>query len=201
MTSQEDFANFLYRLNKRLSKGGTSFTREEFMTYLDETATLVLKRGQKMNQLEPGRVYIQYFGRMTESQQSIRILVAPRNPAYINDQVTLSREAGASAYQSTRIPVYFAGALEYMTGWPRELIVPLEDYELRRNQKDKTLTFMFDGSVVPVMVEQMSLMYEPTNTGYWDWNGWNTNDLEVWQLPLSVLQPTLPSLNYPEGGF
>jgi len=201
VTSQEDFANFLYRLNKRLSKGGTSFTREEFMTYLDETATLVLKRGQKMNQLEPGRVYIQYFGRMTESQQSIRILVAPRNPAYINDQVTLSREAGASAYQSTRIPVYFAGALEYMTGWPRELIVPLEDYELRRNQKDKTLTFMFDGSVVPVMVEQMSLMYEPTNTGYWDWNGWNTNDLEVWQLPLSVLQPTLPSLNYPEGGF
>ena len=56
---------------------------------------------------------------------------------------------------------------------------------------------MFGDSVVPVGIELMSLMYEPTDTGYWDWNGWNTNDLEVWQLPLSVLQPTLPSLNYP----
>ena len=201
MTLEEDFANFLYRLNKQLCKKGTSFTREEFMKYLDETATLVLRRSQKMNQLEPGRVYIQYFGRMTESQQSIRILVAPRNPAYINDQVTLSREAGASAYKSTRIPVYFAGALEYTLGWPRELIVPLEGEMWRNWDKNKTLTFMFDDSVVPVLVEQMSLMYEPTDTGYWDWNGWNTNDLEVWQLPLSVLQPTLPSLNYPEGGF
>ena len=200
MKSQEDFANFLYRLNKRLSKDGTSFTRQEFMKYLDETATLVLRRNQKMNQLEPGRVYIQYFGRMMESQQSIRILVAPRNPAYINDQVTLSREAGASAYQSTRIPVYFAGALEYTTGWPRKLMFSLEDYKPTL-QSDKTTTYIFGDSVVPVMVEQMSLMYEPTDTGYWDWNGWNTNDLEVWQLPLSVLQPTLPSLNYPEGGF
>ena len=197
MISQEDFANFLYRLNKQLCKKGTSFTREEFMKYLDETATLVLRRNQKMNQLEPGRVYIQYFGRMTESQQSIRILVAPRNPAYINDQVTLSREAGASAYKSTRIPVYFASAIEYTTGWPRELIVPLEDYEIRKITTKTKPPFMFGDSVVPVLVEQMSLMYEPTDTGYWDWNGWNTNDLEVWQLPLSVLQPTLPSLNYP----
>ena len=52
MISQEDFANFLYRLNKQLCKKGTSFTREEFMKYLDETATLVLRRNQKMNQLE-----------------------------------------------------------------------------------------------------------------------------------------------------
>ena len=139
---------------------------------------------------------------MTESQQSIRILVAPRNPAYINDQVTLSREAGASAYKSTRIPVYFASAIEYTTGWPIQLAVPLEDYEIQKNYTNKTYTpFMFGDSVVPVGIELMSLMYEPTDTGYWDWNGWNTNDLEVWQLPLSVLQPTLPSLNYPEGGF
>ncbi len=202
MTLEEDFANFLYRLNKQLCKKGTSFTREEFMKYLDETATLVLRRNQKMNQLEPGRVYIQYFGRLIESQQSIRILVAPRNPAYINDQVTLSREAGASAYKSTRIPVYFAGALEYKSGWPKELIEPDRNAIDENNySKTKTNFYMFDDSAVPVTVEQMSLMYEPRFTGYWDWNGWNTDDLEVWQLPLSVLQPTLPSLNYPEGGF
>ena len=199
MTLEEDFANFLYRLNKQLCSEDGLIDRKEFRTYLKENATKVLRTKQKMNQLEPGRVYIQYY---KGSSESIRILVAPRNPAYINDQVTLSREAGASAYKFTRIPVYFAGALEYTTGWPRELILPIEDDEIRlTTSKSKTLTFMFGDSVVPVLVEQMSLMYEPTDTGYWDWNGWNTNNLEVWQLPLSVLQPTLPSLNYPEGGF
>ena len=199
MTLEEDFANFLYRLNKQLCSEDGLIDRKEFRTYLKENATKVLRTKQKMNQLEPGRVYIQYY---KGSSESIRILVAPRNPAYINNQVTLSREAGASAYKSTRIPVYFASAIEYTTGWPIQLAVPLEDYEIQKNYTNKTYTpFMFGDSVVPVGIDLMSLMYEPTDTGYWDWNGWNTNDLEVWQLPLSVLQPTLPSLNYPEGGF
>jgi len=194
----EDFANFLYRLNKRLCKEDTLIDRQEFRAYLKENATIVLRGEQKMNQLEPGRVYIQYY---KGSSESIRILVTPRNPSYINDRVTLSREAGASAYQITRIPVYMAGGLEYMSGWPAELVIPVKDYQVQKNYTNKTyMPRTFNGYVVPLVIEWMSLMYEG-GEGYWKWNGWNTNHLEVWQLPLSVLQPTQPSLNYPEGGF
>ena len=195
----EDFAKFLYRLNKRLCSEDGLIDRKEFRTYLKENATKVLRTEQKMNQLEPGRVYIQYYQGQSES---IRILAAPRNPSYINDRVTLSREAGASAYKFTRITVCMAGGIEAIVNWPIELVIPLEEYQVQKNYTNKTYTLrIFNGyDVVPLTIEKMSLMYEGSD-GYWKWNGWNTNNLEVWQLPLSVLQPTLPSLNYPEGGF
>lgn len=195
----EDFANFLYRLNKKLCSEDGLIDRKEFRTYLKENATKVLRTEQKMNQLEPGRVYIQYY---KGSSESIRILAAPRNPSYINDRVTLSREAGASAYQFTRITICMAGGLENMSGWPTELVIPLEEYQVQIKESNY-ITYtprIFNGDVVPLIIEQMSLMYEG-GEGYWKWNGWNTNNLEIWQLPLSVLKPTLPSLNYPEGGF
>ena len=204
MNFEEDFANFLYRLNQKLTGGKTDdgfvvFWKESFVSYLEENATLVAKQNFKMNQIKPGFVYIQYFksGVTNSSMDSVRILTAPRNPSYGDTEVEF--------LGNTRIPIYIADNLEKHRGWPQSIVtegdgVVGEVYEVNTSRKQYK-RFKFPGDyVVPIQKDNMNLMYVDSN-GYLKWNGWNTTDLEVWELPASVLRLEVPSLNYPDGGF
>ena len=198
MSFEEDFANFLYRLNQRLSGGKIEdgFYKESFVSYLEENATLVAKRDFKMNEIKPGCVYIQYFKNREPSftsMDSIRILTAPQNPVYtwrINPGATMG-------YSNTKIPIYIASSLEMHRGWPQNL-TQRKDLDEYLRKKTKYTVFNFSSNYVPIQKDNMSLMYTDSN-GYLKWNGWNTTDLEVWELPSSVLTVVVPSLNYPKG--
>ena len=199
MTFAEDFAKFLYRLNRRLTGGKLDdgfvvFWKESFVSYLEENATLVAKQNFKMNQIKPGFVYIQYFksGVTNSSMDSVRILTAPRNPSYGDTEEFLG---------NTRIPIYIANNLEMHRGWPQSIVVRKGEENYRNTSRKQYKQFNFPSDyVVPIQEDSMSLMYSDNN-GYLKWNGWNTTDLEVWELPASVLTPVVPSLNYPDGGF
>ena len=202
MSFEEDFANFLYRLNQRLSGGKIEdgFYKESFVSYLEENATLVAKRDFKMNEIKPGCVYIQYFKNREPSftsMDSIRIFTAPRNPVYIG--LYIDDWNNWEGYSNTKIPIYIASSLEMQRGWPQNL-TQRKDLDEYLRKKTKYTVFNFSSNYVPIQKDNMSLMYTDTN-GYLKWNGWNTTDLEVWELPASVLTVGVPSLNYPEGGF
>ena len=207
MSFEEDFANFLYRLNQRLSGGkiDDGFYKESFVSYLEENATLVAKRDFKMNEIKPGCVYIQYFksGITNSSMDSIRILTTPRNPVYIGlfgwSPSSPFTPSDAMGYSNTKIPIYIASSLEMHRGWPQNL-TQRKDLDEYLRKKTKYTVFNFSSNYVPIQKDNMSLMYTDSN-GYLKWNGWNTTDLEVWELPASVLTVVVPSLNYPEGGF
>ena len=198
MNFEEDFANFLYRLNQRLTGGKLEdgfvvFWREAFVSYLEENAKLVAKQDFKMNQIKPGCVYIQYFksGVTNSSMDSVRILTAPRNPSYGDTDEFLG---------NARISIYIADNLERERGWPQSIVTKGEETNRNTSRRQyKQFNFPSD-YVVPIQEDSMSLMYVDRD-GRLIWNGWNTTDLEVWELPASVLRLDVPSLNYPDGGF